>query len=258
MIPHRFAPLVSLALVAGAVRARRGRGPERLARPGASSPVPGASAVPGVPALPGGDATFGTYTLVPLPHGCAALPGPGDTPFPDRRVGPVRRQGAAQGPRRTEGAAPPGVRHRALRHAPVQRGIRHPDVLRHAGVHDHGRRLRRVAPGVRQGAPQRGDQRCSCRASTELVTGMLANARSQATRAPTGTPLADPADRVVTLLQLAGRELGLEVGALSDIGASRARAHQRARRAGRALRCWAPTSTTPCTPLAATTRAPRP
>ena len=51
----------------------------------------------------------------------------------------------------------------------------------------------------------------------ELVTGMLANARSQASELQ-GTPLADPAERIVTLLQLAGRELGLKVGALSDIG----------------------------------------
>jgi hypothetical protein len=51
----------------------------------------------------------------------------------------------------------------------------------------------------------------------DLVTGMLANARSQATELQ-GTPLADPAGRVVTLLQIAGSVLGLEVGEIDDTG----------------------------------------
>ena len=51
----------------------------------------------------------------------------------------------------------------------------------------------------------------------ELVTGMLANARRQASDLQ-GTALAKPANRIVTLLKVAGSELGLKVGALSGTG----------------------------------------
>jgi hypothetical protein len=49
-----------------------------------------------------------------------------------------------------------------------------------------------------------------------LVTGMLANARAQKTELA-GTDLADPADRVVQLLQVAGSALGLDVGRLGPL-----------------------------------------
>jgi hypothetical protein len=48
----------------------------------------------------------------------------------------------------------------------------------------------------------------------DLVTGMLARATAQATELA-GTPLADPAGRVVGMLQVAGRQIGLNVGKLS-------------------------------------------
>ena len=87
-----------------------------------------------------------------------------------------------------------------------------------------------------------------------LVSGMLAHARTQASELA-GTSLADPADRVVQLLQVAGQRTG---------PAGRARwarvpvpsgASSRPTTSSHARRCWARTSTTPCSRRGATTRA---
>ena len=257
MIPHRSARLVSLALTvvlsAPVVAADPSASPDQ----DTSSPVPGASSVPGTPTLPGGGATFGIYTLVPLLSDEQPYQGP-TTPHSMTNVSVVRsdvqdllKDPAVKQALRRQGfvIVPSDIpRFSAAYDSQVYSGT--PVFMTTDAAYDAWHLVfDRVLRGMET-------QRLLPRLE-ELVTGMLANARSQANEVA-GTPLADPAQRVVTLLQLAGRELGLKVGALERHRAAELALIKAHDAAGRARHCSAPTSTTPCTPPAATTRARRP
>jgi hypothetical protein len=203
MTPHRFAPLASLALVVVL------SAPVVAAEPSTS---PGST----TPALPGGGTTFGSYVLVPLltdeqpyqglatPHSLTGVRVRSDVEdlLQDRSV---RRALIRQGFVIVPSDMP---RFSAAYDGQVYSGT--PVFVTTDAIYDawhlvFDRVLRAVE--TNRLLPRLED----------LVRGMLANARSQAIELQ-GTPLADPAARVVTLLQLAGHELGLEVGALDDIG----------------------------------------
>jgi len=205
MIPHRLMLLASLSLtVVLSV-------PTLAADPSAS---PGEGTAPRE--LPGASTTFGSYTLVPLLSDDQAYQGPA-TP---RSLTDVSVRSDVK-----ELLKDSGVRKALLRQgfvivpsdmprfsaaydSPMYTGT--PVFLTTDAVYDAWHLVfDRVLRGVET-------KRLLPRLE-ELVTGMLANARAQAVQLQ-GTPLADPAKRVVTLLQLAGRQLGMKVGALDDIG----------------------------------------
>jgi hypothetical protein len=174
---------------------------------------------PTVPAsfeLPGGSSSFGTYTLVPLLSDDQVYQGPA-TPHSLTDVSvradvkallkdtAVRKALLRQGFVIVPSDMP---RFSAAYEGPMYTGT--PVFLTTDAVYDAWHLVfDRVLRGIetQRLLPRLGD----------LVTGMLANARAQAADLQ-GTPLADPAGRVVTLLQVAGRQLGLKVGALDDIG----------------------------------------
>ena len=141
MVPHRFAPLVSLALVLVLSAPVVAAEPSASPAPGTSSAVPGASSVPGAPTLPGGDATFGNYTLVPLlsdeqpyqgpatPHSLADVSARSD-------VAELLKDPAVKKALRRQGFVIVPSDMPTFSAAYDSAGL-----LRHAGVHDHGRRL---------------------------------------------------------------------------------------------------------------------
>jgi len=205
MIPHRFTLLASLALtVVLAV-------PTLAAEPGAS---PGE----GTPTLelPGASGTFGSYTFVPLLSEDQAYQGPATprslTDVSVRAdVKQLLKDAAVRKALLRQGfvIVPSDIyRFSAAYDSPMYTGT--PVFLTTDAVYDAWHLVfDRVLRGIET-------KRLLPRLE-ELVRGMLANARAQATELQ-GTPLADPAGRVVTLLQVAGRQLGMKVGALDDIG----------------------------------------
>lgn len=208
MIAHRYPLLASLALAVVLCA------PVEAADPSAS-PGPETSAVPGV-ALPTDDTTFGSYTLVPL----------------------LTDEQPYQGPERPSSLADVSMRSDVkdlLKDPDVRRALRRQgfvivpsDLPRFSAAYE-GQAYTGTPAFVTTDAMYdawhlvfdrvlRGVETKRLLPRLEdLVKGMLANARTQA-RELAGTPLADPAQRVVTLLQLAGRELGLKVGKLDDVG----------------------------------------
>ncbi len=215
MIPHRLAVSVSLALVV--VLSAPVMAADPSASPGPSASLgPSASGAPGAPALPGAGSAFGAYKIVPLLTDAHPYQGPAT---------PHSLTGVRVGSDVKALLNDPAVKRTLLRHGFV---IVPSDMPRFSAAYDGQVYSNtpvfvttdaiydawhlvfdRVLRGVEtdQLLPRLGD----------LVTGMLANARTQATELQ-GTPLADPAGRVVTLLQIAGRQLGLDVGELDDVG----------------------------------------
>ncbi|MET0772062.1 MAG: DUF3160 domain-containing protein [Candidatus Limnocylindrales bacterium] len=181
-----------------------------------TSPVPGSSGAPAAATLPGGDATFGSYNLVPLSSD--------DQPYQGPRT-PHSLRGVSMGDDVEALLEDPAVRQVLRRQGFVivpsdmprfsaayesQPYTSTPVFVTTDAIYDAWHLVfDRVLRGIET-------QRLLPRLE-DLVTGMLANARAQATELQ-GTTLADPAQRVVTLLQVAGRQLGLKVGTLDAIG----------------------------------------
>ncbi len=216
MIPHRLAPLASLALVL--VLSSSVVAADPIASPvvSASSPAPSASTAPAAPTLPGGGATFGSYSRVPLLSDEQPYQGPA-TPHSLTGVSvPYDVKGLLKDP--------------AVRKALLRQGfvIVPSDIPRFSAAYDSqmysGTPVFMTTDAaydawhlVFDKVLRSLETKVLLPRLEELVAGMLANARRQR-RDLQGTPLADPAQRVVTMLQLAGRTLGLKVGALDDVG----------------------------------------
>lgn len=203
MTPPRLASLASilaLAVIAGPAV------PAAAADP---SPVP--SAVPIV--LPGGDATFGTYELVPLLTDATPYAGP---------ALPTTLTGVRYGNDVKELLRDPDIRRTLLRKGFVIV----PDQLPRFSMAYEGQSYTGTPVYVTTDAAYHTwhlvfdkilrtvETSALLPRLKTLVGGMLANAKEQAA-ALEGTELADEAQKVVSLLQVAGTPIGVKVGDLS-------------------------------------------